>query len=309
MKKELLKYLICPKCGGEISLIKTKESEEEIEEGSLQCLKCSVKYPIIKFIPRFVKNDGYVHNFSFQWNRWRKDQIDAFRNLKEAEEVFPKRTGFNLNDLKDKNVLDVGCGAGRFVEIISNHGGNIFGVDFSYSIDAAFENFGKRKNVHLIQADVFELPFRKEIFDFIFSIGVLHHTVSTEQAIKKLPFFLKHSGKLAVWLYNKSELFFMSERYRRFTTKMPDKLLYYLTFLAVPYYYLTRIRLIGNFFYILFPISQYPEWHIRWLETYDWYSPKYQWKHDYPEVFRWFEECNLKNIRPLEFPITVIGEK
>ena len=39
---------------------------------------------------------------------------------------------------------------------------------------------------HFVQADVLELPFRPESFDAVFSEGVLHHTPSTERALKAL---------------------------------------------------------------------------------------------------------------------------
>lgn len=40
-----------------------------------------------------------------------------------------------------------------------------------------------------------------------------------------------------------------------------------------------------------------------------WYSPKYQSKHTYPEVFKWFEEEGLKNIKSMEAQVSVKGQK
>ena len=48
-----------------------------------------------------------------------------------------------------------------------------------------------------------------------------------------------------------------------------------------------------------------PEW--RWLDTFDWYSPKYQWKHTYEEVEGWFREAGLVEIHRGEFPVSVRG--
>jgi hypothetical protein len=46
----------------------------------------------------------------------------------------------------------------------------------------------------------------------------------------------------------------------------------------------------------------------RVLDTFDWYSPWYQSKHSYEEVFRWFESCGLEDLRVAEEPISVSGE-
>ena len=63
-----------------------------------------------------------------------------------------------------------------------------------------------RANVHLAQADLFHLPFRRNSFDCIFSMGVLHHTPDCRRAVLDLIPFLKEGGTLAVWVYPKYKL-------------------------------------------------------------------------------------------------------
>jgi len=50
-----------------------------------------------------------------------------------------------------------------------------------------------------------------------------------------------------------------------------------------------------------------PEWRV--LDTFDWYSPWYQSKHTYEEVFRWFESCGLRDLTVGDVPIAVRGRK
>jgi hypothetical protein len=57
------------------------------------------------------------------------------------------------------------------------------------------------------------------------------------------------------------------------------------------------------------PIPLYDNRDLRILDSFDWYSPKYQSKHTYEEVFRWFEECGLRDFRVLFQPIAVRGRK
>ena len=35
----------------------------------------------------------------------------------------------------------------------------MIGIDLSFAVDVAFENVGNRENVHILQADLFQLPF------------------------------------------------------------------------------------------------------------------------------------------------------
>jgi hypothetical protein len=52
----------------------------------------------------------------------------------------------------------------------------------------------------------------------------------------------------------------------------------------------------------VFPINRQPDPEARVLDTLDWYSPKYQSKHTYEQVFRWFESCGLVDLAAGEDP-------
>ena len=72
-------------------------------------------------------------------------------------------------------------------------------------------------------------------------------------------------------------------------------------------YYIHRIPLIGILMSVLLPTSLDPDLEWRWLDTFDWYSPKYQWKHTYDEVEQWFREVGLVDVGRGEFPVSVWG--
>jgi hypothetical protein len=57
------------------------------------------------------------------------------------------------------------------------------------------------------------------------------------------------------------------------------------------------------------PMSHNKNPEYRVLDTFDWYSPWYQSKHTYEEVFRWFEDCGLESLRVIEEPIAVQGTR
>ena len=92
-------------------------------------------------------------------------------------------------------------------------------------------------------------------------------------------------------------------------TRLPLKVNWVLSAAAVPLYYVYRIPVVGKALRLALPISMEPRWQWRWLDTFDWYTPTYQAKYLYPEVFGWFrhEGFNVDNI--LDGPIRLAGTK
>lgn len=298
MKSRLLPILVCPACRKDLALTETRSRQgDEIVEGMLSCGSCKETYPIRKGVPRFVRSDDYVDTFSFEWNTFRDVQIDILNATDASQRTFQGQTGWGPADLKGKTVLDAGIGAGRFAEIVSRWGGDVVGMDLSLSVEAAYDTLGARDNVHIVQADLFRPPFRDKAFDAIYSLGVLHHTPDTKQAFDALVPLLRENGELAVFIYAYGHYHFFSDLWRKVTTRFPYRVVYYLSGLAIPLYYLYRLPVVGLGLRLVFPMSQHPNPRWRWLDTFDWYTPKYQHKHTWPEVYRWFEQSGFHKIR------------
>jgi len=296
MKHRLASLLVCPRCRQDLELAVHSEADGEILEGVLSCRPCRSVFPIRKGVPRFVELDRYVDTFSFEWRKFHDVQIDILNATDESEKTFLGKTGWRPDDLQGKLVLDIGVGAGRFAEVVSRWGGEVIGIDLSFAVDAAFENIGSRENVHIVQADLFHLPFAASRFEAMYSIGVLHHTPYTRKAFESVIPLLKTGGEFAVFVYAYGHYSYFSDIWRRITTKVPYRLLYYLTALSVPLYYLYEIPLLGLGFRFVFPMSRHPNPRWRWLDTFDWYTPKFQHKHTWPEVYQWYRENGFVDI-------------
>jgi uncharacterized protein YbaR (Trm112 family)/ubiquinone/menaquinone biosynthesis C-methylase UbiE len=309
VKDRLLEFLVCPECRGDLALGDAVREGGEIREGKLACPACRREYPIRGFIPRFVETDRYVDTFSFEWKTFHDVQIDVLNNTTASEDTFREKTGYTREQAQGRLFLDAGVGAGRFAEVVSRWGGEVVGFDLSYAVEAAFDNIGRRENVHLVQADIFKPPFRAGAFDDEYSIGVLHHTPDTRAAFDSLAPLLKSGGGFAVYLYEKNFSSRFSDRWRVITVRLPLRLVYVLSAVAIPLYYLYRVPRLGNYLQQLFPIAMWPHWKWRWLDTFDWYTPRYQWKHTYPEVFRWYREAGFRDIELFEFPVCLRGFK
>jgi len=293
-----------------LKLLSPVYDKGEIKSGRLYC-SCGENYIIKDYIPRFVPNDSYVDSFSFEWNKHRTTQLDSANKNLESEKRFSQSIDFPLDNLKDKLVLDAGCGMGRFAEIVLKYSGTVVGIDLSLAVEAAFKNMGFHKNAHFIQADIFNLPFKQETFNFIYSFGALHHTPDCRMAFKQLPPLLKKGGKLSISVYSSynKAIVYSSNFWRLITTRLPKRLVYYFSFISVVLYYLYRIPIIGHIGKAIFVIPMWSDWRWRVLDTFDWYSPKYQSKHTHWEVFGWFKENGLRDINIYPNEVTISGVK
>ena len=302
-----LAQLHCPVCQG--ALVE--------KDNGYSCTSCGKQFPEVRGVVRFVDEHSYADSFGYQWQRFQRTQLDhSARDLSEKD--FIRKVGLKPEDLNGKVVLDVGCGMGRFAEVATRWGARVVGIDLSAAAEVAAKNLHDRQFV-AFQADVFALPFAPESFDLIYSMGVLHHTPDCEKAFKALPQYLKPGGTIAIWLYSGYNKWYrFSDIYRKFTTRMSPATLLSIFRVAVPFFYwlnrgLRAVPLVGKpvagVVHHVFPVNTHPDAEVRVLDTLDWYSPKYQSKHTYEEVFRWFESCGLEQLTVGNNPIGVRGSK
>lgn len=311
MKEALLRLLACTHCRNGLTLKEEEFHGLEVLSGVLGCDGCGMTYPVVKGIPRFVPGDDYANNFSFEWNRFRTTQLDSANGRGESESRFQRSLDFPLKALRGMQVLDAGCGMGRFAEVALKYGATVVGMDLSLAVDAAAQNLRVHPNAQFVQADLFALPFRDETFDLVYSLGVLHHTPDPRRAFLGLVKLLRKGGKISATLYSGyNKVYVRSTNFwRRILTRLPTPVLYRLSHLAIPYYYLCRLPLLGLAFQAVFPISMHPDREWRVLDTLDCYSPTYQSYHTHYEVFAWFREAGLTEIGILEPGISLIGTR
>jgi SAM-dependent methyltransferase len=202
VKQKLLEYLRCPKCSGPIVLVENSEQEGiEILTGSLACAACGSSCPIIRGVPRFATTgitrdkEKTAENFGWQWQHFtQRDERYAEQFLKW---VAPVRPEF----FRDKLVLEGGCGKGRHTQLAAEWGArDVIGIDLSEAVDSAFVQTRHLENAHIVQADIYTLPFLK-CFDYAFSVGVLHHLPDPKAGFLALCSRVKTGGFVSAWVY------------------------------------------------------------------------------------------------------------
>jgi SAM-dependent methyltransferase len=310
MKIAALDVIVCPACKSALALTARSNEGAEILDGRLTCGTCAREYPIVKGVPRFVPRDAYAESFGYQWNWFRTVQLDSLNHTSGSDEALFGATGWTDEEYRGRRLFDAGVGAGRFADRASAKGAEVFGVDLTMAVDAAFRNIGRRPNVHLFQADIFALPFREDAFDLAYSIGVLHHTPDPRAAFARVADTVRPGGKFAVYMYARyGSSHRASDLIRKLTTRLPLRVMWALSTAAIPLYYVYRTPVIGKALRLAAPISMEPEARWRWLDTFDWYTPKYQFKFLYPEIFRWFRDNGFHDVEIFDGPIRMCGKK
>ena len=155
-------------------------------------------------------------------------------------------------------LLDVGCGTGRWTKYLAPKVGFIEAVDPSNAIFAADKLLANVENVRLSKASIETLPFPDETFDFVMSIGVLHHIPNTKKALIDCVKKVKKGGYFFVYLYYNLDrrgsfyksLFQLSNLLRKGVSKLPGKIKHFFCDVLAIIFYMPFI-LTGRLFNFL----------------------------------------------------------
>jgi SAM-dependent methyltransferase/uncharacterized protein YbaR (Trm112 family) len=336
MRKSLIDLLVDPVSQSPLSLSTNGQVEEDITEGSLRSPEGN-SYKIVNGIPRFVLTADHGQkqtesSFGYKWKQrdaWYSPQV-----YEACQTWLLQRYGFErLEEMRSffaahPRILDAGCGSGfsssLWMDSSWGRNGNSdwVGADISEAVDVARERLGGYPHTHFIQADILQLPFRPQSFDAIFSDGVLHHTPSTERALKSLALLLVPGGEILFYLYRvKSPIREFTDDHVRDAISSLDP--------AQAWEALRPLTKLGQALAELHAEIEVPEdipvlgikagrydvqrliyWHfakLYWNETFsfeennhvnfDWYHPRYSWRHTEEEIRRWCEEAGLRITR------------
>ena len=293
---------ICPNCNDSHSTL-TYSSQKE-----LTCQICNSKYKYINEIPRLTPEENYADSFGFQWNIFRKTQLDSCVSKPISRDRLYEATNWK-DDLNNDDILEAGSGAGRFTEILVKTKAHIYSFDYSNAVEANFLNNGKNSNLDIFQGDIYSIPFPDESFDHVLCLGVLQHTPDPKKSFSCLASKVKKGGYLYIDIYNRSFQHSLQWKYllRPITKRLPKEFLFSLIKNIVPIFLKPTQVLkffFGRFGARLSPIQEFSELNLgkqhnkNWaiLDTFDMLSPE----HDHPkskkEVIRWFEEMNFSDI-------------
>lgn len=166
-----------------------------------------------------------VESFGEEWSKFNSfSDVDLNVTGDEYFDIVPEHV------YKDKKVLDAGCGTGRWSKYISAKASEIEAVDPSSAVFSAASVLQDCDNARVSQASIDNLPFADNSFDFVFSLGVLHHIPDTQNAMNKCVLKVKPGGLFLVYLYYSLDnrgllfraLFYISNIMRKVVSKLPS---------------------------------------------------------------------------------------
>ena len=218
MAPDIATVLRCPACHA---------VDFRIRGEDLICTPCGTAYPIdprasvVAFSA--VHADGAVKRDIQEW--WGDLYNQIYKNydqmlstesldsdLNDLDAMFRRRrhmaaVEMGMLDLTGQRVLEIGSGAGAHSCLFKRRGADVTAVDLTpaRALSTARKLALARGSgpARAYQADAENLPFRDEIFDVVYSNGVLHHSEDTNACIAEVKRVLKPGGRAVIMLYSR----------------------------------------------------------------------------------------------------------
>ncbi len=221
----------CPDCGRHFP----------IERGILRMLPDAIRTPHASDVDAILKQRT-AGSFAYEWRQFGGVRPEWQRNFLDYMQPH------SPEQFQGIRVLDVGAGSGRHSREANRLGASVIAVDIGESIEVARANLPD--DVLVVQADAERLPFEFGSFDFVMSIGVLHHLPDTERALRAIAPYAAPGGVVQVYLYwwppHRSHRVVLRGvgALRRLTTRLPHRVVHALciplsavlwTFIVTPY--------------------------------------------------------------------------
>lgn len=214
MRRELVAILVCPRCRGDVTLGEVREERGgRVVSGTLVCTACARRYPVAAGVPRLLEAESAVgetgRRFDYQWQSrwqglfegkgrcygfdhddyvgWMRDQLVKQRPLAAGERL-----------------LDAGCGSGEKSAALARlcPGQQVVGMDLGIgALERAAAEFAVLPNLDFVQGNILSPPLRPQTFAWGISIGMLHHTPDTRQALAQFRGLLRDDAALLLWIY------------------------------------------------------------------------------------------------------------
>jgi ubiquinone/menaquinone biosynthesis C-methylase UbiE/uncharacterized protein YbaR (Trm112 family) len=348
---EDLALLCCPLTFEPLELVDpVADADGEIIAGNLCSVLSGNLYPIRNGIPRFVEQSAYNESWDYKWTSIDQGKGLNYKTLDKNDKAY------RIHDLFDRNnhggrayrhaegrlALDAGCGVGQCtIKLLREHGpAKIVAMDLTRGVDIfrkiMLERYPEyRRRILIVQANVFQMPFRDETFDHILSLGVLQHTGDTRKAIRQVARLLKAGGEINFWIYSAVSVhidnvesgrevsmtlgrfvpyfgFYIWSMFQiRIFRKLPHRVAVTIIkiFSSEPWYRLCRLPVVGYLFRAFFATVMHPDRDYRYINNYDGWCNSWAETWTESEIFPTLVQSNIVIRGISEWQTGIWGEK
>jgi ubiquinone/menaquinone biosynthesis C-methylase UbiE len=343
---DLVALLRCLECGRPVRVTGYSERPGYPQlgaDGSLACVDCGERYPLIagtvRMLPRALRPalwgqyprspevleaagiPRFAHtppargdvgqrtadSFAYEWQHFGDRRDEWRKNFADYMRPHPPES------FLDRLVLDVGTGSGRHALRAAELGAKVVAIDLGRSIDVARSNLPPE--VLTVQADAECLPLAADSFDFVMSIGVLHHLPDPGRALRRIVPLARPGGVVHIYLYWVPEraghvrMLRLVTHARRLTVRLPHRVLHAIcvplsvVLAAVfvwPYRALRtspRLRPVAE----AFPLKTYADYPFGVLvnDQFDRFSAPLERRYTRAEVIALLQDAGLRDVRVL----------
>jgi SAM-dependent methyltransferase len=147
--------------------------------------------------------------FAASWNTLPPGSVYTYENVVDwLAPVTP-------DDLRGKRVLELGCGGGSLLFHLA---------DLGDSVVAARRNMQRQSavNYEIVQADL--VSYDAGDFDFVYSIGVLHHLKNPEEGFRAVVRNTRPGGRFHAWVYGREGnglIVYLVDPLRKLVSRLP----------------------------------------------------------------------------------------
>lgn len=221
-------------------------------------------------------------------------------------------------------ILEIGPGSGfNTVTMASCNGpagGEVHAVDISEAADTTYGNARSLANTHVVQADLMNLPYADDTFDFAIADGVLHHTPDTRAAVEAVYRKVRPGGQFFFYVYRKmgAARVFCDEHIRGHFTGLDPEACYQrcegltelgrelsrlgakvtleigIPELGIPPGTHDVQRLLYYNFLKCFWNDAF-DWETNNMVNFDWYHPHHAWQQTEDEVAAWLRDLGVRS--------------
>ena len=171
----------------------SNHSQDYVDPGEQDHLGINTKVNDNEFIEILNKSDKNFY-------------LDAYFAQEKGKKLFSSLIPKNI---KNKKVLEIGCGLGAHTECLIKNEAIVTSIDIApRSIEITKRRLKlKCLSGKVVEGDAENLPFPDNYFDYIWSWGVIHHSPDTQKCAQEIERVLGPKGKLYIMLYNRNSLY------------------------------------------------------------------------------------------------------
>lgn len=248
--------------------------------------------------------------FGDEWSRFDQSALSD----EERRQIFTEYFAIFPWDRLSPDAIgfDLGCGSGRWAQIVAPRVGQLHCIDASgQALAVAERNLRAHSNCHFHHNSVDVIPLADESADFGYSLGVLHHIPDTLAGLKSCVAKLKPGAPFLVYLYYRFDnrplwfhaLWRSSDLIRQGVSRLPHTARYICSQIlaGIIYWPLARLARLGSKLGLNvnnFPLSYYKErsFYVMRTDALDRFGTRLERRFTKREIQAMMEEAGLEAV-------------